>query len=285
MSDAERGQSVPATTYDQLAARFAASDHKTKTLGGTSLTYVDGETVVSRLNQVLGFDGWAFEVKDVKVLEDEVWAMGRLTVYSGDRAIVREQAGGQIINRKRGIPARPYVPADGDRPEQPAMPAQKGEVVELNNDIKGAITDCLKKCATLVGVGLYLYDPAERREVESEMRQSRNTTPSAAPAPKAPVSTTTTRPTAAPSNVAAQAVAPDVDAAAKLTGAPPQPINAARCQQCGTDVPRDGSVTILKKKGGEKVTVSVADFEPVCKERLGSFHCAGCYERKWFGAA
>jgi len=135
------------TTYQQLAARFDPGDHRTKTISGRDLTYVDGETVVSRLNDVLGFDGWSFEVGQINVLEKEVWVTGRLTVYTGDRPVVREQAGGQIINRNKG-----------------------GEVIELGNDIKGAMTDCLKKCATLVGVGLYLFDPDARREVADEMR-------------------------------------------------------------------------------------------------------------------
>jgi hypothetical protein len=136
--------------YQRLAARFPAEAHKTKTIGGTSLTYVDGEMVVSRLNEELGLDGWSFEVKDIHVLENEVWALGRITVYQEGRTLVREQAGGQIINRKR-----------------------TGEIIELSNDIKGAVTDCLKKCATLVGVGLYLYDPVERREVEQEMKEAK----------------------------------------------------------------------------------------------------------------
>jgi hypothetical protein len=171
------------TTYAALADRFPAAAHKTKTIGGRALTYVDGEMVISRLNEVLGIDGWSFEVKDVKVLDDEVWALGRMTVYQGERTIVREQAGGQIINRTKGIPATPYrpaQPADGDRPEIPAVearPAVKGDITELNNDIKGAITDCIKKCASLVGVGLYLFNPEERLEVEAEMRHAKRPAP------------------------------------------------------------------------------------------------------------
>lgn len=133
-------------TYAKLARRFAPEDHKIK----NGLTYVDGEMVISRLNEELGLGGWSFEVKDVKILEDEVWALGRMTVYGPERTVVREQAGGQIINRKKS-----------------------GEVIELANDIKGAITDCLKKCATLLGVGLYLFNPTERREVEQDMQQAK----------------------------------------------------------------------------------------------------------------
>ena len=133
--------------YQRLAERFAPEAHRVKDIGSAKLTYVDGETVISRLNEVLGVDGWSFEVKDIHILENEVWALGRLTAVIDGKTVVREQVGGQIINRKRS-----------------------GEIIELSNDIKGAITDCAKKCATLVGIGLYLYDPSERREVEQERR-------------------------------------------------------------------------------------------------------------------
>ena len=216
------------TTYQLLAARFSAAEHKSKNIGGTDLTYVDGETVISRLNDALGFDGWSFEVKDIKVLEDEVWALGRLTVYGTDRDVIREQAGGQIINRKRGIPATPARPAqerDGDRPAIPAVeaqPAVKGDIIELANDIKGAVTDCLKKCATLVGVGLYLYDPAARTEVKAEMQAAkRNPTPrpSAAPTPAANPGTQASRSASTPT---ASGAAP-TSSSTTATPAPTEP--------------------------------------------------------------
>lgn len=178
------------SVYERLKARF--DHHQTRKQGGRDLLYVSGEQVIGRLNDVLGFDGWSFEVKDVKVLEDEVWASGRMTVYVGERTIVREQTGGQIINRTRGIPAQPARPAqeaDGDRPAIPAAeakPAVKGEIIEVANDIKGAVTDTLKKCATLFGVGAYLYDESERREVEAEMRGANR--------PKAPAATNAASP-------------------------------------------------------------------------------------------
>lgn len=169
--------------YEQLAARFAAEDHKTRRLGSTEITYVTGEMVIARLNEALGYDGWSFEVKSVTVLENEVWAHGRMVIYSGDRTIVREQTGGQIINRNR-----------------------QGEIIELANDIKGAVTDTVKKCATLFGVALYLYDEDERREVQAEMREAKRL-------PKPPT----------PINDAARD-------AAVLTGAAPAVLDTARAQ-------------------------------------------------------
>lgn len=207
--------------YERLKARF--DTHHTRKQGGRDLLYVSGEQVVGRLNDVLGFDGWSFEVKDVKVLEDEVWASGRMTVYVGERTIVREQTGGQIINRTRGVPAqpaRPAQPADGDRPAIPAVdakPAVKGEIIEIANDIKGAVTDTLKKCATLFGVGAYLYDESERREVEAEMRGANRP----GPRPVDPAARSS-RP-AAPTPIDTR-----VHDAAVLTGAPPVKSEARR---------------------------------------------------------
>lgn len=259
------------TTYERLAARFQASEHKTKTIGGTGLTYVDGETVISRLNEVLGFDGWSFEVGQVNVLEDEVWATGKLTVYVGDRVIVREQAGGQIINRTRGVPARPYVPADGDRPEQPAVPAQKGQVIELSNDIKGAITDCLKKCATLVGVGLYLYDPEARREVADEMRADKRSPAPKAPSgaatsaakgvPGTPVNPTASTPTApaVPPTSSSTTATPAVEAAAVLTGAPER--LQTRWQRLVAEAERVNLPTLGRVKAIDPKAVGVAQLK------------------------
>lgn len=173
------------TTYQRLSERFPTEAHRTKTIGGRDLTYVDGETIISRLNDVLGFDGWAFEISQVNVLEKEVWVTGKMTVYSGERVVIREQAGGQIINRTRA-----------------------GEIIELGNDIKGATTDCLKKCATLFGVGLYLYDPNERQEVAAEMAAAKreNGRPKAAAATSAANQTTKASPGA--STPAASGAAP-----------------------------------------------------------------------------
>lgn len=233
------------STYQQLAQRFAAEDHKTRRLGGTEITYVTGEMVTSRLNEVLGFDGWSFEVKDVKVLDNEVWALGRMTVYSGERTIVREQAGGQIINRNR-----------------------QGEIIELANDVKGAVTDTLKKCATLLGVGSYLYDEQERREVQAEMRDAGR--PKPAPKPQ---------PSPTPINDA-------VRNAAVLTGANPAPAEATAaedvmtCVECKQSVATDAVVDIQRNPAGMRRRVKLADFAPVCIERLGAFHCGPCYDKK-----
>lgn len=123
-----------ASLYDRLAAPF--EETHTDVRGGVTLTYITGEQCISRLNDVLGVDGWSFEIKDQGINEaaDECWAYGRLTLFFGERTIVKEQAGSQKVKRSR----------------------QSGQPLDIGFDLKGAATDALKKCATLVGVGLYL---------------------------------------------------------------------------------------------------------------------------------
>ena len=124
MSDSETN------LYAQLAADF----DETHTLP-SGLTYVTGEQVTRRLNEVLGFGAWSFEVKLFGYDEqsDSHWVLGRLEI-PGD-GIVREQFGSQKVNRLRAAPHQP---------------------VDYGFDLKGATTDAFKKCATGLGVALYL---------------------------------------------------------------------------------------------------------------------------------
>jgi hypothetical protein len=121
-------------TYAKLSAPFAVT--YTDVRGGVAVTYVTGEQVASRLNQVLGVGGWSFRIlqHDINIEADEVWALGELVAQIDGIAVVRQQFGSQKIKRAR----------------------TSGAPLDLGFDLKGAATDCLKKCASLLGVGLYL---------------------------------------------------------------------------------------------------------------------------------
>jgi hypothetical protein len=100
---------------------------------GNVLDYVEGHSVIQRLNDA--FDGgWCFEIVRHKILEqaDEVLVLGKLT--AGD--VVKCQFGSSKITRAKDT----------------------GEIISLADDLKAAGTDSLKKCATMLGVGLYLYN-------------------------------------------------------------------------------------------------------------------------------
>lgn len=134
------------TTYARLAAEF---DHVfTDSRGGFTFDYATGEQVISRLNEVLGYDGWSFQIIGHGIHEeaDEAWVLGRLTIFppvdlTSLASREREQFGSQKIKRPRG----------GGRP------------LDIGFDLKGAATDALKKCASLVGVGLYLFRKDEQQ--------------------------------------------------------------------------------------------------------------------------
>jgi hypothetical protein len=131
--------------YQQLSAHF--DQHHSRDGGrGEKLIYVTGEQVISRLNDVLGMD-WDFTIREhgINAEADECWALGRLTIYLPERTTTREQFGSQKLKRSR----------------------KDGNPLDLGFDLKGAATDALKKCASLVGVGLYLYDKEELKELEN----------------------------------------------------------------------------------------------------------------------
>jgi hypothetical protein len=97
---------------------------------GDQLDYVEGATVIQRLNDALEGD-WAFEVVEHQIHEHEVLVLGKLS----HEGIVKMQFGKSAITRTRTTNA----------------------LVSLGDDLKAAATDALKKCATLFGVGLHLY--------------------------------------------------------------------------------------------------------------------------------
>jgi hypothetical protein len=106
--------------------------------GGLQFAYVEHGYVTERLNLVFGFN-WDFEVVDKQILEDEVIVEARLTVRTpGGQTIVKTQFGGADIKRH-------------------ASGAKNGRPLSIADDYKAAASDALKKCASLLGIGLDLY--------------------------------------------------------------------------------------------------------------------------------
>jgi hypothetical protein len=100
---------------------------------GKMLDYIEGHSVIQRLNDA--FDAkWSFEIARFDMLEDkdEIIVLGKLTA----NGIVKSQFGSSRITKAR----------------------ETGEVISLADDLKAAATDAIKKCATLMGVGLHLYN-------------------------------------------------------------------------------------------------------------------------------
>ena len=97
---------------------------------GQMLDYIEGHEVIQRLNDAFEAD-WSFQITWQSIQEQEVFVLGRLTIAG----ITKEQFGSSKITRNR----------------------DDNSVISLGDDLKSAATDALKKCATLLGVGLHLY--------------------------------------------------------------------------------------------------------------------------------
>lgn len=166
-----------ASTYERLSARFPTEVHKRVNKGGSDQTYVPAADVIGRLNGVLGVNGWSFTVLREGFTATEAWALGELVATIDGETVRRQQYGNENI-----------VMGKQERPTGDLM--------------KKAGTDSLKKCATLIGIALYLYDEDERHEVEAAMREAQ-------------------RPTPAPRQQRAAPSSAKVEAAAVVTGADP----------------------------------------------------------------
>ena len=94
------------------------------------LDYVEGHSVIQRLNEALE-GAWSFEIVHHEIREEEVLVLAKLST----EGLVKMNFGVSQITRER----------------------ESGALISLGDDLKAAATDCLKKCATFLGVGLHLY--------------------------------------------------------------------------------------------------------------------------------
>ena len=168
--------------YQRLSAPFDVTF--TDVRGGVSITYASGEQIVRRLNEVLGVGGWSFRVlkHEIHSEADEAWALGELVAEIDGKSVIRQQFGSQKLKRSRS----------------------NGAPLDIGFDLKGAATDAMKKCASLLGVGLYLSrkeEPTQRRQQQAQQSQQQR------------------RPAAQPNNPTADGI----------TSSPP-------CEKCGKQI-------------------------------------------------
>ena len=137
---------------NQLSEPFPAEVEKQLKKGGASLTYIPVSEVITRLNKVLGVDMWSYEIVKCErdaLDPDYIVAHVRLsaTFVPTEKApniiVTKDGIGGQKIKRTRN-----------------------GDILDLGDEMKGAVSDALKKAAQHFGVGLYLARSEESRHLE-----------------------------------------------------------------------------------------------------------------------
>jgi hypothetical protein len=156
-------QTLSEAQVDFLLQRTPPHEIKTRPgRGGMQFSYVEHGYVTERLNLVFGFN-WDFEVIDKQILEDEVIVEARLTVRTpGGQTILKTQFGGADIKRH-------------------ASGAKNGRPLSIADDYKAAASDALKKCASLLGIGLDLY--GRDRPYDQEEPQAQQASQAARPSP------------------------------------------------------------------------------------------------------
>lgn len=102
--------------------------------GGKEFYYLRHQYVTTTLNSVTGHN-WDFEILRERMDGDCVTVLGKLTVRVNGHTITKSQYGSSQIKRK------------GDKP------------LSIGDDFKAAASDALKKCASLIGLGLDLGVP------------------------------------------------------------------------------------------------------------------------------
>lgn len=100
---------------------------------GIQLSYVEVGYVINILNQAFGWD-WDFKITDQQIGKRQVWVRGELTVRVGEHMITKGQFGGADIKFNRN-----------------------GDPISVADDLKAAGSDCLKKCASMLGIAGDVY--------------------------------------------------------------------------------------------------------------------------------
>lgn len=138
-----------ARIYAELYEPFPSEVERVLSKGGTSLIYIPVSEVINRLNRVLGISGWSSEILRCErdSLDPEfIVAHVRLVVNISDgQYVTKDGFGGQKIKRTKN-----------------------GEILDLGNEFKSAVSDALKKAAQHLGVGLYLSRTEDAIIIEAQ---------------------------------------------------------------------------------------------------------------------
>lgn len=128
--------------YLSLSDPFPVEMERTVNKSGRALTYLPIAEVINKMNKVIGIGNWSSEVVSIgRDALDPDWVIAhvRVTVtvpshQTNERVrATYDGVGGQAVKRKK-----------------------TGEIVDLGDEFKGAVSDALKKALQQIGLGLYL---------------------------------------------------------------------------------------------------------------------------------
>lgn len=142
--------------YQQLTEPFPQEMERSLNKGGANLTYIPVSEVINRLNKVIGVDKWSYSVKSWQQLGNAIVAHVTLIAEIEGNTVARDGVGGQKIKMTK-----------------------QGEPLDIGDEVKGAVSDALKKAAQAFGVGLYLARSEDAMEIEQVIEAAANIDPEA----------------------------------------------------------------------------------------------------------
>jgi recombination DNA repair RAD52 pathway protein len=119
---------------------------RTLNKGGASLTYIPVSEVINRMNKVLGVEAWSFSINKWEQIGTSIVAHVIVHANINGVTVSRDGVGGQKIKMNK-----------------------QGEPVDIGDEVKGAVSDALKKAVQTLGVGLYLARSEDAMEIEQVM--------------------------------------------------------------------------------------------------------------------
>ena len=133
--------------YGSLSEQFPKEMERNLNKGGTNLTYIPVSEVINRMNKVLGVENWSFSIKSYTEIGDSIVAHVTVIATIDGKEVSRDGVGGQKIKRIKAT----------------------GLAVDYGDEVKGAVSDALKKAVQTLGVGLYLARSDDAMEIEQAM--------------------------------------------------------------------------------------------------------------------
>ena len=144
-------------SYQELSSPFPPEMERELRKGGTSLTYIPVSEVITRLNKVLGVEAWSMRI--ISCERDRIDADFIVAHVTLDAILVNDK-GEHVMVHRDGIGG------------QKIKRTKQGDIVDLGDEMKGAVSDALKKAAQTLGVGLYLSRSEEAMDIEAHIDAS-----------------------------------------------------------------------------------------------------------------
>jgi hypothetical protein len=145
--------------FNSTASRFK---YQRPAKGGGQWTYVKTSYVRKVLDGIFGFD-WDFEIETSAAEAFEIAKATKVCVVKG-KLTGRVVVDGQIRSITKSQFGRAEVKFKTETIGGVKKPTS--ELLDFGNDMKAATSDCLKKCASQLGIAADVYEAEEFQEIE-----------------------------------------------------------------------------------------------------------------------